>query len=277
MDNFVFNQRLSNEIMFFNLVPKNIKKGKTLDPYLRELPAEQVKYICLNHYKTLSNLLQIITFVYASLTKTWIRMEAEKECYVADEEQTSPLLKMSIVFDQVIFFLGQDINLCLHIRHFNVLMSFFEDKKRAESVIKDNAAVFSEAENTLLGPKYEELVANFLSSKNKLKELFGSIRNQGLSKQGNRKQPFRIGPQFRTRGNRGEECSQLLFKPYNNNTIQEDKQGVRLYLIIAPSISSTELLFQSEFCKMHPLATNLFPVKVKELPSVGRVKHFVRN
>ena len=38
-------------------------------------------------------------------------------------------------------------------------MSFFGDKKRAESM--------------LFGPKYEELVAKFLTSKNRSKELFG--------------------------------------------------------------------------------------------------------
>ena len=54
----------------------------------------------------------------------------------------------------------------------------------------------------LFGPKYEELVAKSLSSKNKSKELFGSTKNQGPSKAGNRRQTFRKSPLFRTRGNR---------------------------------------------------------------------------
>ena len=53
----------------------------------------------------------------------------------------------------------------------------------------------------LFGPKYEELVAKFLSSKNRSKKLFGSMKNQGSSKKGNRSQPFRKGPLFRARGN----------------------------------------------------------------------------
>ena len=40
MDNFVSNQTLINEIMSFNPVPENLKYGKILDPYLRELLAE---------------------------------------------------------------------------------------------------------------------------------------------------------------------------------------------------------------------------------------------
>ena len=28
---------------------------------------------------------------------------------------------------------------------------------------------------------------------------------------------------------------------------------------------------------MHPLAVNLFPLKIKQLPGAGRVKHFVKN
>ena len=55
----------------------------------------------------------------------------------------------------------------------------------------------------LFGSKYEELVAKSLISKNKSKELFGSIKNQGSSKEGSRRQPFRKGPLFRSRGNRG--------------------------------------------------------------------------
>ena len=48
-------------------------------------------------------------------------------------------------------------------------------------------------------------------------------------------------------------------------------------LLIAPSISSTDLLSASVFCKIHPLVANLFPVKIKQLPKAGRVKHFVKE
>ena len=76
---------------------------------------------------------------------------------------------------------------------------------------------------------------------------------------------------------RGEELSQLLVKPYNNNTLQENKEGVKMNLLIALSISLTNLLSASEFCKIHPLVASLLPVKIKQLPKAGRVKHFVRN
>ena len=48
-------------------------------------------------------------------------------------------------------------------------------------------------------------------------------------------------------------------------------------LLIVPYISSTDLLPASVFCKIHPLVANLFPVKIKQLPKAGRVKHFVKN
>ena len=51
--------------------------------------------------------------------------------------------------------------------------------------------------------KYEELVTKSLSSKNRSKELFGSIKNQGTSKERSRRQPFWKDPLFRSRGNRG--------------------------------------------------------------------------
>ena len=165
--------------------------------------AEQDKYICLNQDKTLGNLQQRIAFVYGPLTKIWTAMEAEKESYLAEEGEANPLFEMSKLFDQVVLLLGQAMNSCSYIRRFNVLMSFVGDKKRVESMLKDNATAFSDACNMLFGSKYEELVAKSLSSKNKSKELFGSIKNQGSSKEGSRRQPFRKGPLFRSRGNRG--------------------------------------------------------------------------
>ena len=57
-------------------------------------------------------------------------------------------------------------------------MSFVRDKKRVEFMLKDNATAFSDAGNMLFEPKYEELMAKSLSSKNRSKELFVSIKNQ---------------------------------------------------------------------------------------------------
>ena len=65
---------------------------------------------------------------------------------------------MSKLFDQVILLPGQAMNSCSYIWRFNVLMSFVGDKKRVESMLKDSATTFSDAENKLVGSKYEELV-----------------------------------------------------------------------------------------------------------------------
>ena len=99
MDNSVSNQTLISEIMSFNPVPENVKRGKILDPHLRELLAEQDKYIFLNQNKILGNLQQRISFVYGPLTKTWTAMDFEKESYLADEGETNPLLEISKLFD----------------------------------------------------------------------------------------------------------------------------------------------------------------------------------
>ena len=144
MDNFVSNQTLINEIMSFNPVPENLKRGKILDPYLRELLAEQDKYICLNQDKTLGNLQQRIAFVYGPLTKIWTAMETEKESYLAEEGETNSLFEMSKLFDQVFLLLGQAMNSCFSFRRFNVLMSFVGDKERVESMLKDNATAFTD-------------------------------------------------------------------------------------------------------------------------------------
>ena len=79
-------------------------------------------------------------------------MKSENESYVEDERKL-PLLP------------GQAVNSCFCIRRLNVLMPVVGDKKRAESMLKDNAAAFSEAENMLFGSKYEELVVKSLRLK----------------------------------------------------------------------------------------------------------------
>ena len=79
------------------------------------------------------------------LTKIYTEMEAEKISYVADEGDTNPLFEISKLFDQVILLLGQAMNSCSYIRPFNVLLSFVGDKKRAESMLRDNATPFLEA------------------------------------------------------------------------------------------------------------------------------------
>lgn len=144
--------------------------------------------------------------------------------------------------------------MCSYIRHFNVLMLILEDKKRAESMLKDNATTISEADNMLFQPRYEELVAKSLGSKNRLEELFGSIKIKD--------HPRMDHPLFRSRKNRGKESLQLLVKLYNSNTLQKDRQKVRINLLIAPSINSRK---PSEFCKIHPRVVHLFPVNFKEI------------
>ena len=96
-------------------MPEKLKRGKILDPYLRELLTEQDKYICLTQGKTLGDLQQRIAFVYGPLTKLWTEMEAEKESYLADEGKTNPLFKMPKLFDQVVMLLGQVVNSCSYI------------------------------------------------------------------------------------------------------------------------------------------------------------------
>ena len=62
----------------FNPVPENLKRGKILDPYLRELLAEQDKYSGLNQDRKFSNLQQRVAFVYEPLAQIWTTLEAEK-------------------------------------------------------------------------------------------------------------------------------------------------------------------------------------------------------
>ena len=74
---------------------------------------------------------------------------------------------MSKLFYHVILLFGQAMNSRSYIRRFNILRSFVGDKKRVESMLKDNSKALSDAENMLFGSKYEELVVKSLSSQNR--------------------------------------------------------------------------------------------------------------
>ena len=156
------------------------------------------------------------------------------------------------------------MNSCSYIRRFNVLMSFVGNKKRVESMFKDNATAFSDAGNILFWPKYEELVAKSLSSKNRSKELFGSIKTKDHPRREVEDSPFENSSYLEAEEIVGEGFLQPLVKPYNNNTLQEDNNAARMNLLIASSISSMYLLSASEFFKIHPLVANLFAVNIKQ-------------
>ena len=61
----------------------------------------------------------------------------------------------------------------------NILMSFLNDKKKVEIMLKKNAEVTQEQWKMLLGPRFKEVLAKSLTSKNKSRELFGNLKEQG--------------------------------------------------------------------------------------------------
>ena len=149
-------------------------------------------------------------------------------------------------------------------------MSFIGDKKRVECMLKNNSTAFLDAENMLFGPKYEELVAKSLSSKNRSKELFGSIKTQGSSKEGKRRQPFQKSPLFRTRENRGRGMFTAADQILQQKHLQEDKEWVNsiFHQLDGPSVCIKIL---------QNTVVNLCPVSIQQLSKAGRVKHFVKN
>ena len=96
-------------------------------------------------------------------------------------EEENLLITISYLMDQVVLFLGQAVNTRAHIRRFNILMSFISDKKKVEMLLKEHTEAFRDNEKTLLGPKFEEVVAKSLASKNKLRWWLGNLKEQETS------------------------------------------------------------------------------------------------
>ena len=54
-------------------------------------------------------------------------------------------------------------------------MSFIGDKEKVKIMLKENAEAFRDNEKILFGPKFEEDVAKSLTSKCKLRTIFGNL------------------------------------------------------------------------------------------------------
>ena len=54
-------------------------------------------------------------------------------------------------------------------------MSFISDKEKVKIMLKENAETFRDNEKILFGPKFEEDIAKSLTSKSKLRTIFGNL------------------------------------------------------------------------------------------------------
>ena len=79
------------------------------------------------------------------------------------------------------------------------------DEKKVEMMLKENAEAFRDNEKLTFGPKFEEVVAKSLTSKNKLMDLFRNLKEQGApsgNQDSRKQQPFQKAHLFCARGNR---------------------------------------------------------------------------
>ena len=79
-------------------------------------------------------------------------------------------------------------------------------------MLKQNREALRDNKKMSSGWKFEEVVAKSLKSKNKSREVFGNLKEQGISsgnKDSRKQQPFQKASLFRDRGNRGGE----IFSP----------------------------------------------------------------
>ena len=63
---------------------------------------------------------------------------------------------------------------------FSIAMSFMSYKK-SWMMLRQNAETFRDNEKMLFGPKFEQVIAKSLISKNKSRKMFGSLKEQGTS------------------------------------------------------------------------------------------------
>ena len=71
--------------------------------------------------------------------------------------------------------------------------------------LRENAKTFKDNDKMLFGPKFEEVITKSLISKNNLRMLFGSLKEQEISsanKDFRKHQPFQKTQLFRARENR---------------------------------------------------------------------------
>lgn len=86
-------------------------------------------------------------------------------------------------------------------------------------------------EKMMFRPKFDEVVAILLTSKNKLRELVGNMKEQGISsenKDSRKQQPFQRAPLFRVIVNRVRGISSLAGQSISNDGT--DKTGKNTFL-----------------------------------------------
>jgi len=85
--------------------------------------------------------------LYGPLSKIWATMEEELKEDLSDNIE---LNELCTTFEQTVVLLGQAVNGCNHARRINVLMRFFNDRKKVESLLTDNSEVLEKEKEVYL-------------------------------------------------------------------------------------------------------------------------------
>ena len=88
------------------------------------------------------NLQEKIASVYGPLCRQWAALEMEKGSMVVSGENLNeeyPSAEITRLLDQGLILLEQSVNICTYIRRLNIIMALVNDKKKVETVIKENS------------------------------------------------------------------------------------------------------------------------------------------
>ena len=114
-------------------------------------------------------------------------------------------------------------------------------------MLKQNREALRNNKKMSSGWKFEEVVAKSLKSKNKSREVFGNLKEQGISsgnKDSRKQQPFQKASLFRARGNRGGEIFSPVGQSISNaGTQKKGKKHFFTHPSSAYSISGPQKSF----------------------------------
>ena len=176
----VADKEIKEQVLVDNPIPSNIKRTPVLDNYIKELLLENKRSLTLNHEETLKCLQDKFGNVLGPLLRLWNIMEEEKEALInelGDEEDSSPVIAISALFEQSILLLGQAFNSTSYFRRKNILETLIDGKTKVKEILRDQSDLMNDPNNRyLFGEHFENEFSKNITAKQKSKALFTGLK-----------------------------------------------------------------------------------------------------
>ena len=154
-----------------------------MDNCIKELLLENKRTLTLNHEKDLKGIHDKVSHVFGPLLRLWGIIEERKEAalqkFSQNNENCSPVLAVSFLFEQSIPLLGQAFNTTSYFRRENFLETLIDDKSKVKEILREQSDCLNDPSSQFLfGEHFENEFSKSVDVKQKPKSLFTGLQKQ---------------------------------------------------------------------------------------------------